>query len=127
VRERAVVETCARELLTSVGLRSLARNHPCYAGQYVGGPAQRDAIYHQGAVWPWLLGPFALAHFRVYRNAHQALSLLEALAPHLEDACMGTISEIFDAEPPHVPRGCFAQAWSVSETLRAWHYLRAQS
>jgi predicted glycogen debranching enzyme len=126
-RERAVVETCARELLTPVGLRSLARSDRSYAGRYVGGPAERDAIYHQGAVWGWLLGPFALAHFRVYRNARQATSLLEALAPHLGDACLGTVSEIFDGDPPYTPRGCFAQAWSVSETLRAWHYLRAQS
>jgi predicted glycogen debranching enzyme len=126
-RERAVVDTCARELLTPVGLRSLARNHGSYAGRYAGGPAERDAIYHQGTVWGWLLGPFALAHYRVYRNARQALSLLEEFAPHLEDACLGTVSEIFDGDPPYTPRGCFAQAWSVSETLRAWHHLRAQS
>ncbi len=126
-RERAVVETCARELLTPVGLRSLAPNDRSYAGRYVGGPAERDAVYHQGTVWGWLLGPFALAHFRVYRNARQALGLLEALAPHLDDTCLGTVSEIFDGDAPYTPRGCFAQAWSVSETLRAWHYLRAQS
>jgi predicted glycogen debranching enzyme len=126
-RERAVVATCARELLTPVGLRSQARGEPGYAGRYAGGPAERDAVYHQGTVWAWLLGPFALAHFRVYRNARQALSLLEALAPHLDDACLGTVSEIFDGDPPHTPRGCFAQAWSVSETLRVWHYLRAHS
>jgi predicted glycogen debranching enzyme len=126
-RERAVVETCARELLTPVGLRSLGRQDRSYAGRYLGGPAARDAVYHQGTVWGWLLGPFALAHFRVYRNALQALSLLEGLAPHLEDACLGTVSEIFDGDPPYTPRGCFAQAWSVSETLRAWHFLRAQS
>jgi predicted glycogen debranching enzyme len=126
-RERAVVDTCARELLTPVGLRSLARSAAGYAGRYQGGPAERDAIYHQGAVWGWLLGPFALAHFRVYRNARQALSLLEGLAAHVQDACLGTISEIFDGDAPYTPRGCFAQAWSVSETLRAWHYLREHS
>jgi predicted glycogen debranching enzyme len=126
-RERAVVQMCARELLTPVGLRSLAPSDSSYARLYVGGPAQRDAVYHQGTVWSWLLGPFALAHYRVYRNPRQALSLLEGLAPHLEDACLGTISEIFDGDAPHAPRGCFAQAWSVSETLRAWHYLREQS
>jgi predicted glycogen debranching enzyme len=125
--ERAVVETCARELLTPVGLRSLARGDARYSRSYAGGPAQRDAVYHQGTVWGWLLGPFALAHYRVFRNASQALKLLEGLAPHLEDGCLGTISEIFDGEAPHAPRGCFAQAWSVSETLRAWHYLREQS
>ena len=126
-QERAIVETCARELLTPLGLRSLARNDSRYAGRYAGGPAQRDAIYHQGTVWSWLLGPFALAHYRVYRNARQALDLLESLAPHLGDACLENVSEIFDGEPPHAPRGCFAQAWSVSETLRAWHFLTEQS
>lgn len=125
--ERAVVETCARELLTPVGLRSLAPAEAGYSPLYAGGPAERDAVYHQGTVWSWLLGPFALAHYRVFRNASQALSLLEGLAPHLGDGCLGTISEIFDGEVPHAPRGCFAQAWSVSETLRAWHYLREQS
>jgi len=127
IQERAVVETCARELLTPVGLRSLAPGDSRYARAYAGGPAQRDAVYHQGTVWSWLLGPFALAHYRVFRNASQALSLLEGLAPHLQDGCLGTISEIFDGDAPHAPRGCFAQAWSVSETLRAWHYLSEQS
>ena len=126
-RERAVVEACARELLTPVGLRSLAPSDSRYARTYAGGPAQRDAVYHQGTVWSWLLGPFALAHYRVFGNARQTLNLLEGLAPHLEDACLGTVSEIFDGDAPHAPRGCFAQAWSVSETLRAWHYLSKQS
>jgi len=126
-RERAVVEACARELLTPVGLRSLAPSDSRYAPTYAGAPAQRDAVYHQGTVWSWLLGPFALAHYRVFGNARQALNLLEGLAPHLEDACLGTVSEIFDGDAPHAPRGCFAQAWSVSETLRAWHYLSKQS
>ncbi|MBS0422037.1 MAG: glycogen debranching enzyme family protein [Proteobacteria bacterium] len=125
--ERAVVEVCARELLTPVGLRSLASSDSRYARSYVGGAGQRDAVYHQGTVWSWLLGPFALAHHRVFRNAPQALSLLEGLALHLDDACLGTVSEIFDGDAPHAPRGCFAQAWSVAETLRAWHYLSEQS
>jgi len=125
--ERAVVEACARDLLTPVGLRSLAPCDSRYAGAYSGGPAQRDAIYHQGTVWSWLLGPFVLAHYRVFRNARQALSLLEGLAPHLQEGCLGTVSEIFDGDSPHTPRGCFAQAWSVAETLRAWHYLSEQS
>jgi len=125
--ERAVVEACARDLLTPVGLRSLAPCDSRYAGAYGGGPAQRDAIYHQGTVWSWLLGPFVLAHYRVFRNARQALSLLEGLVPHLQEGCLGTVSEIFDGDSPHTPRGCFAQAWSVAETLRAWHYLSEQS
>jgi len=120
-RARAVVDVCARELLTPTGLRSLAPGDARYVHRYEGGPRERDGAYHQGTVWSWLLGPFALAHFNVYRDPDAALALLSALAPHLGDACLGSVSEIFDADPPHAPRGCFAQAWSVAETLRAWH------
>ncbi len=122
-RARAVVDACSRELLTPVGLRSLSPGDPRYASAYSGGPRERDAVYHQGTVWSWLLGPFALAHHRVYGNVEHAMSLLSALAPHLDEGCLGSISEIFDGAAPHAPRGCFAQAWSVSETLRAWHAL----
>jgi predicted glycogen debranching enzyme len=126
-RARAVVDVCARELLTPVGLRSLARGDAAYAPRYGGGPRDRDSVYHQGTVWSWLLGPFALAHYRVYGDAAQALRYLEGMAPHLGEGCLGSVSEIFDAEPPHSPRGCFAQAWGVSETLRAWHALKSAS
>jgi predicted glycogen debranching enzyme len=127
-RSRAVVATCARHLLTPVGLRSLAPSDPRYAGRYRGGPRERDAVYHQGTVWSWLLGPFALAHHRVYGDASHALQLLNGMAAHLGESCLGTISEIFDGDAPHTPRGCVAQAWSVSETLRAWTVLtRMQS
>jgi predicted glycogen debranching enzyme len=126
VRARAVVDVCAREFLTPVGLRSLATSDPRYAGHYLGDPRQRDAIYHQGTVWTWLLGPYALAHHRVYGDTEHALALLEGLAPHLDDACIGSVSEIMDGDAPHSPRGCFAQAWSVAETLRAYHRLTAQ-
>jgi predicted glycogen debranching enzyme len=127
-RARSVVDVCARELLTPVGLRSLSGTDPQYVGRYEGGVHARDAAYHQGTVWSWLLGAFALAHYRVHGDAAHALSILAALAPHLDEACLGTISEIFDGAAPHVPRGCFAQAWSVGETLRVWHILaRAQS
>lgn len=122
-RARSVIEVCARELLTPVGLRSLAPSDPRYLGRYQGDVRSRDAAYHQGTVWSWLLGPFALAHYRVHRDAQRARALLEGLAAHLDEACLGTISEIFDGEAPHIPRGCFAQAWSVGETLRAWHVL----
>jgi len=118
-----VVDTCARELLTPVGLRSLAAGDSRYVGRYTGGPRERDAAYHQGTVWSWLLGPFALAHYRVHRNAAHAIALLAGLAPHVNEACLGSISEIFDGDAPHTPRGCIAQAWSVAETLRAWHAL----
>jgi predicted glycogen debranching enzyme len=127
-RARSVLEVCARELLTPVGLRSLAPGEQSYVGEYRGSPLQRDGAYHQGTVWSWLLGPFALAHYQAYGDAAQALALLAGLAPHLDEACLGTISEIFDGNGPHAPRGCFAQAWSVGETLRAWHLLqRAQA
>jgi predicted glycogen debranching enzyme len=123
LQARAVLETCARELLTSYGLRSLAAGDPHYLGRYVGDVRSRDAAYHQGTVWSWLLGPFALAHYRVHGDARRALSLLEPIASHLRDACIGSISEIFDGDAPHEARGCFAQAWSVGEVLRAWVYL----
>jgi predicted glycogen debranching enzyme len=122
-RARAVVDSCSRELLAPVGLRSLSPRHADYAGTYAGGPRERDAVYHQGTVWSWLLGPFVLAHYRVYADAAQAHALLAGLVPHLGEACLGTISEIFDGDAPHAPRGCVAQAWSVAETLRAWYAL----
>lgn len=119
-QQRAVVEVCARELLTSFGLRSLAPSEPGYKGRYVGGPEERDSAYHQGTVWGWLLGPFALAHLRVYRNAAQARSFLEPMLEHIQAAGLGTLSEIFDGDPPFAPNGCIAQAWTVGEILRAW-------
>jgi predicted glycogen debranching enzyme len=123
VRARAVVDVCAAELLTPVGLRSLAPSDPHYAGHYVGDSRQRDATYHQGTVWSWLLGPFALAHHSVYHDPGHAVALLEGLANHLDEGCIGSVSEIMDGDAPHAPRGCFAQAWGVSETLRAFHSL----
>ena len=125
-RARAVVDVCGGELLTPVGLRSLSASDPRYAGRYLGDPRQRDGAYHQGTVWTWLLGPYALAHHKVYGDTEHALALLEGLAPHLDEACIGSISEIMDGDAPHSPRGCFAQAWSVAETLRAYHSLTAQ-
>jgi predicted glycogen debranching enzyme len=122
-RARNVVGTCARHLLTPVGLRSLAPTDPRYVGTYTGGPRERDAVYHQGAVWGWLLGPFALAHYAVHGDLPHAIALLDGISSHLGEACLGSINEIFDGDAPHRPRGCFAQAWSVSETLRAWHFL----
>lgn len=119
-QQKAVVDVCARELLTSHGLRSLARNQPGYVACYQGNSAQRDAAYHQGTVWAWLIGPFVDAHYRVYKNADKTRSFLEPLGLHLGEVCVGNVSEIFDAEPPFTPRGCFAQAWSVAEVLRAW-------
>jgi predicted glycogen debranching enzyme len=119
-RQRAVVEACARELLTSHGLRSLAPGEPGYIGVYRGGPAERDGAYHQGTVWGFLLGPFALAHYRVFGDREAARRFLLPLSHHLRDSGLGTMAEIFDADPPFAPKGCIAQAWTVSETLRAW-------
>jgi predicted glycogen debranching enzyme len=124
---RAVVDTLWRELWTPMGLRSLAPRDRQYVGSYLGGPRERDAVYHQGTVWGWLLGPFALAHFRVYRDVQAANALLDGFRPHLTEACVGQMSEIFDGDAPFASRGCFAQAWSVAETLRAWSDINANS
>ncbi len=118
-RQRRVVDACARHLLTSFGLRSLAPGHVDYRGRYAGGVVERDEAYHQGSVWGWLLGPFVIAHRRVYGDP-AAATFLEPMAHHLADYGVGSLAEIFDGDPPHEPRGCIAQAWSVAETLRAW-------
>jgi predicted glycogen debranching enzyme len=120
---RAVVDCCGRELLTSFGLRSLSPQDPDYVGRYEGDARQRDAAYHMGTVWAWLLGPFVRAHYRVYGDARLAQSMLAPIAEHLHGDCLGTVSEIFDGDAPHTARGCFAQAWSVAEILRSWLYL----
>jgi predicted glycogen debranching enzyme len=124
-QQRAVVDVCARELLTSFGLRSLARTEAGYRGRYAGSPEERDAAYHEGTVWGWLLGPFALAHLRVYQNADEAMSFLEPIFGHIKAAGLGTASEIFDGDAPFTPNGCIAQAWTVGETLRAWRAIAA--
>ena len=121
--ERSVLNSCARALLTPVGLRTLAAEDPRSVARYEGDTRSRDGAYHQGTVWGWLTGPFVLAHYRVFGQADYAAGLLESMAAHVADSCIGNISEIFDAEPPHSPRGCIAQAWSVAETLRAWAVL----
>jgi len=119
-QREAVVRFCAQRLLTPHGLRSLDPGDPWYRRAYIGSPEDRDAAYHQGTVWAWLLGPFVLAHLRVYRDAQIAMSFLEPMAHHLSAAGLGSISEIFDPEPPFASRGAIAQAWSVGEVLRAW-------
>jgi glycogen debranching enzyme len=107
------------QLLTPYGLRSLSPGHPDYQPQYFGDLRARDLAYHQGTVWPWLIGPFVDAWRRVYPDRVQELRpIAVSLGQHLASACIGTISEIFDAEPPYTPRGCCAQAWSVAEVLR---------
>ena len=110
---------CARHLLTSYGLRSLAPTHANYQRSYRRGPRERDGAYHRGTVWGWLLGPFVLAHLRVYGDPIRA-AFLEPLANRLRAAGIGSASEIFDGDAPFIPRGCIAQAWTVAELLRAW-------
>jgi predicted glycogen debranching enzyme len=122
-RQRAIVDACARDLYTPRGLRSLGPREPDYTTRYVGAPAERDAVYHQGTVWGWLLGPFALAHFRAYGDKERARAFLEPLLAQLHEHGIGSISEIFDGDAPFTARGCIAQAWSVAEVLRAWRLL----
>ncbi len=106
-------------LLTPVGLRSLAPGDPEFKPRYYGDLRTRDAAYHQGTVWGWLVGPFVDAWLRVFPDDIEgARQALQGFGPHLSDACIGTISEIFDADAPYTPRGCVAQAWSVAEVLR---------
>jgi len=119
-QQRAVVDLCAQELLTSQGLRSLAPGEAAYSGNYGGDQGKRDAAYHQGTVWGWLIGPFLSAHLKVYRDPKLALRYLAPLRRQLRDHGLGTLSEVYDGDPPHTPRGCFAQAWSVAEVLRLW-------
>jgi len=117
-QQTAVVDTCARHLLTAHGLRSLAASDEQYIGHYGGDRRTRDAAYHQGTVWGWLIGPFVAAHLRVYNDKAQARSFLRPFVRHLADHGVGTLSEVFDGDAPFTPRACFAQAWSVAEVLR---------
>ncbi|WP_437545035.1 amylo-alpha-1,6-glucosidase [Sorangium sp. So ce367] len=120
-RWKGIVDQVKERLWTPVGLRSLAPGHPDYKPKYFGDLRARDMAYHQGTVWGWLMGPFIDAWLKVYpTDLAGARRLLEGFAPHLDEACAGSISEIFDAEPPFTPRGCVAQAWSVAEALRAY-------
>lgn len=125
-QQKCVVDTCSRQLLTRHGLRSLDPRDAHYQGHYGGRPALRDGAYHQGTVWGWLLGPFVLAHFRVYGDRKGAVSFLEPLGKQIHSHGVGTLSEIFDGDPPFTPRGCIAQAWTVAETLRAWLALQPE-
>lgn len=116
----SVLALCGQRLLTRHGLRTLDPADPDYRGHYGGDAQRRDGAYHQGTVWAWWLGPFARAHFRLHGDAALALSFLEPMADHLGAAGLGSLSEIFDGDAPHAPRGCIAQAWSVAEVLAAW-------
>jgi predicted glycogen debranching enzyme len=115
-----VVEKVRAELLTPAGLRSLARGHAEYRATYHGDLRTRDSAYHQGTVWSWLIGPFTDAWLKVHEGDREgARRTLDGLVEHLGQACIGQVSEVFDAEAPFTPRGCVAQAWGVAELLRA--------
>lgn len=101
-------------------MRSLSTDDPNYIGIYGGNQLQRDGSYHQGTTWGWLIGHFIQAHLQVYNDPELARSFLLPMANHLQDGCIGSISEIFDGDVSFIPRGCFAQAWSVAEVLRGW-------
>jgi predicted glycogen debranching enzyme len=116
-----VLETVRARLLTPVGLRTLSPDSPDYKAKYFGDLRARDAAYHQGTVWAWLIGPFIDAWLKVHpKDRAGARKFLEGFIPHLDEGCIGSINEIFDAETPFIPRGCIAQAWSVAEVLRCW-------
>jgi predicted glycogen debranching enzyme len=115
----SVLEVARQKLFTPVGLRSLAPGHPDYKSHYDGDLRSRDAAYHQGTVWGWLAGPFVDAWMKVHPNDDRVVrEMVEGFSAHMREACIGSISEIFDAEAPYTPRGCIAQAWSVAEVLR---------
>jgi predicted glycogen debranching enzyme len=117
----AVVGVCQQKLLTPVGLRSLSPESKDYKKSYDGDLRSRDAAYHQGTVWSWLIGPFIDAWLRVHpQDCAGARMFLEGFSGHLSEACIGSISEIYDAQAPYTPRGCVAQAWGVAEVLRCW-------
>ena len=121
-RARSIMSAVERELLTPRGLRTLSPTDANYIGRYEGDPRSRDGAYHQGTVWPWLMGPFITAYVKTFgRKAGQdfANEWLSQFQAHLNEACLGQVSEIFDGDAPHTPRGCVAQAWSVAELLRA--------
>jgi predicted glycogen debranching enzyme len=124
-QQRTVVHVVEGELLTPYGLRTLDRHNASYHGRYEGSPRERDEAYHQGTVWPWLMGPFVEAYLKVHDFSvaarRKASQMLEPLVRHAtEDGCLGSLCEIFDGDPPHRPVGCFAQAWSVGELFRAY-------
>ena len=124
-QEKSVVALVEKELFVGCGLRSLAPDHPDYHGIYCGALAKRDAAYHQGTAWGFLLGGFFSAYMKVNHHsssaAENAVHMLEPVRKHLSDSdCIGSISEIFDGDAPHNPRGCYAQAWSVGEVLRCY-------
>jgi predicted glycogen debranching enzyme len=117
---RSMLQQVTDHLLTPMGLRTLSPSDPAYHASFNGDPLHRDSAYHQGTVWPWLLGPYIDVHLRVFHDCAAVLPLLTPLIRHLWEACIGTVSEVAEPEAPFTPAGCFAQAWSVAELLRIW-------
>jgi glycogen debranching enzyme len=129
-QQTSIVDTVQRELLTPYGLRTLNVGHANYKGKYSGPQKDRDRAYHQGTVWPWLIGPFVEAYLKVNEfsrvSKKKAAQFIQPLLSHLiEQACLGSVSEIFDGDSPHTPRGCIAQAWSVAELIRAYQLINS--
>jgi predicted glycogen debranching enzyme len=120
-RAESILRVIERELLTPRGLRTLSPTNPNYLGRYEGDSRSRDSSYHQGTVWPWLMGPYMTACVKTFGEVgrQSAAGWLEQFGDHLSEACLGQVSEIFDGSAPHNSRGCVAQAWSVAELLRA--------
>ncbi|APJ05122.1 hypothetical protein AXG55_07170 [Silvanigrella aquatica] len=123
MQQRSMIDICGKYLVSFFGVKSLSKFSKQYRGHYFGSPFDRDCAYHQGTSWSWLLGNYAIAYYKVTKNARVAIGFLEPLQKHINEAGIGYISEIFDAESPYTPRGCIAQAWGVAETLRAWRFL----
>ena len=120
---KSIIDVVHRELLTPDGLRTLSPQDPAYRPRYEGDPHSRDGAYHQGTVWPWLLGPFAQAYADVTNDTAGAKAMLAGLGPQLAAFGMGSLAEIYDGSDPQRPNGCYAQAWSVAEALRVWQEL----
>ncbi len=117
---RSMFSKVTEHLLTPMGLRTLSSDDPAYRNHFNGKREERDGAYHQGTVWPWLIGSYVDVHLRLHNDVAALLPLLQPLVHHLWDFCLGTICEVAEPEPPFAPAGCYAQAWSVAELLRAW-------
>jgi glycogen debranching enzyme len=129
-QQKSVVDVVQKELLTPYGLRTLNAGDSRYKGKYTGPQQQRDEAYHQGTVWPYLIGPFVESFLKVNgfsrKSKKKAAEFISPLLDHLaKDGCLGSVSEIFDGDPPHKPRGCITQAWSVAELLRAYQMVNS--